>query len=129
MHNQVRSEINVTPLVDVAMVVLITFMVVTPLVNQGPDVSLPATHHPEHLADQDVRRTEVTLRADGTVFIDDLPIPRAALGGALHGRAREDSTVVVRADHRLPYREVREVLELLAAIGAKNAALETRNSR
>jgi biopolymer transport protein ExbD len=129
MHSQVRSEINVTPLVDVAMVVLIIFMVVTPLVNQGPDVSLPVTRHPEHLADEDSQRTDVTLRADGTVFIDDLPIPRAALGGALHGRNRADSTVVVRADYRLPYHEVREVLELLAAAGAKNADLETRNSR
>jgi hypothetical protein len=49
----------------------------------------------------------VTLRADGTVFLDDLPIPRAALGGALHGRNRA----------------------LLAAAGAQTAALETRNSR
>jgi biopolymer transport protein ExbD len=125
MHSQIRSEINVTPLVDVAMVVLIIFMVVTPLVSQGPDVALPATSHPEQLA-EDTQRTDVTLRADGTVFVDDLPIPRAALEGALRGRNAAASTVVVRADHRLPYREVREVLELLAATGSKDAALETR---
>ena len=125
MHSHIRSDINVTPLVDVAMVVLIIFMVVTPIVSQGPDVALPATHQPERLAD-DTERTDVTLRADGTVFVNDLPIPRAALEGALRGRNRADSTVVVRADHRLPYREVREVLELLAATGSQGAALETR---
>ena len=124
MSNQVRSDINVTPLVDVAMVVLIIFMVVTPLVTQGPDVALPMTRHPERFAD-DAQRTNLTLRADGTVFFDDLPMPRAALEGALRGLNLVDSTVIVRADHRLPYGEVRDVLALLATAGSKNAGLET----
>jgi biopolymer transport protein TolR len=124
MATQVRSEINVTPLVDVAMVVLIIFMVVAPLIKNGPDVSLPETYHPEKLAET-AKRIALTLRADGTVFLDELPLPRTALLGALRGRNLDGAEILLRADGRLPYGVVRETLELLAGAGFKSAGLET----
>jgi biopolymer transport protein TolR len=128
MTTQVRSEINVTPLVDVAMVVLIIFMVVTPLIKHGPDVSLPETPHPEAIA-ENAGRIALTLRADGSVFLDELPLPRTALLGALRGRDLEGAEILVRADGRLPYGEVRDVLEMLADAGLKSAGLETVRAR
>lgn len=124
MAIQVRSEINVTPLVDVAMVVLIIFMVVAPMIKNGPDVTLPETRHPEKLAD-DARRIALTLRADGSLFLDEMPLPRPALEGALRGRDLEGAEILLRADARLRYAAVRETLELLAGLGFQSAGLET----
>ncbi len=121
MPTRVRSEINVTPLVDVAMVVLIIFMVVAPLIGRGPDVNLPETRRPQTLAEGE-KHLSLTLRADGTVFLDELPLPRAALLGALRGFDLDGTQILLRADGRLPYGEVREVLELLAARAGRRPA-------
>ena len=59
------------------------------------------------------------------MFLDEMPIERGALRGALRGRSLDGAAILVRADGRLPYGEVREVLELLAGEGVKSAGLET----
>src|SRR5947208_13099773 len=64
----VRSEINVTPLVDVCLVLLIIFMVMTPLIQAGVKVDLPKTAKTHSLADQDEQLT-VTVQEDGTVWV------------------------------------------------------------
>lgn len=124
MAIQVRSEINVTSLVDVAMVVLIIFMVVAPLIKNGPDVALPETSRPDKLGES-ARRIALTLRADGSLFLDEMPLPRPALPGALRGRDLAGAEILLRADRRLRYGAVRETLALLAGLGFESAALET----
>jgi len=122
----VRSEINVTPLVDVCLVLLIIFMVVTPLLGDGA-AELPETSHPAKLGD---RRDDVvvTIRRDRTVLIDDKPIAAAALRSALHDIHENSAArqLVVRADRSLAYNEVRDVLRAANEGGFSGAGLATK---
>ena len=75
----VRSEINVTPLVDVCLVLLIIFMVVTPLVYKQTDVQLPRTPGPGEIGQVD-RQIKVAILEDGRIQIDGLPSARSSEG-------------------------------------------------
>lgn len=126
-ENAVRSEINVTPLVDVCLVLLIIFMVVTPLLQEGVDVQLPETANPERMP-EGAQQVDVTVKLDGSVFIAQLWVPRDDLPRALadlHAQ-RPDGRVVVKADRRLAYREVRDVMRLVNEAGFSGVGVETR---
>jgi biopolymer transport protein ExbD len=109
----VRSEINVTPLVDVCLVLLIIFMLVMPMLTKS-DVLLPETRTaPPIPAEQD--RLNLRLHLDGSVQVEGRRVPAADLPDALatlHATAR-DRTVFLEADRRLRYQEV---LRLVAAL-------------
>jgi biopolymer transport protein ExbD len=126
MRTDLRAEINVTPLVDVCLVLLIIFMLVTPLLT--PPVELPATPEPEAFA-AEAPRTKITVAAGPPVrvTVDDDRTPLSdpaleALLAALHaqGPGRE---IVLRADRRLPYGEVKRVLKAIQGAGFKNVGL------
>jgi len=122
----VRAEINVTPLVDVCLVLLIIFMVVTPLLGNGA-AELPETSHPAKLGE---RRDDlvVTVKGDQTVLVDEKPIAAAALRAVLrdvHERSAARQ-LVVRADRRLAYGQVREVLRAANESGFSGAGLATK---
>src|SRR5512145_1529404 len=70
------GEINVTPLVDVVLVLLLVFMVTAPMMSRGIDVSLPVANQPQN---QPIDRVTVSVQADGRVFIADKPIHMALL--------------------------------------------------
>ena len=121
---QARSEINVTPLVDVVLVLLIIFMVVTPMLHRGVHIDLPETaHHQKH---QDTgEQLVVSVRGDGT-YIETEKLE----GEALMARLRKELTsssrpVHIRADRSLNYGAVRKVLEDVHAAGAQQVALGT----
>ena len=118
----VRSEINVTPLVDVCLVLLIIFMVVTPLVYKQTDVQLPRTPGPGEIGQVD-RQIKVAILEDGRIQIDGLPVPRAHLAGTLTGMYSPDRPVLVEGDRRLSYGEVRGILELIQRAGFRQVGL------
>ena len=71
--DQVRNEINVTPLVDVCLVLLIIFMVILPMLTRGREVAVPLTKH--HSKDKDTRQPIVAIDKDGKVYVDKELVP------------------------------------------------------
>ena len=119
------SEINVTPLVDVMLVLLIIFMISAPLLTVGVPLQLPKT---EAGAMQD--QTEpltISIRADGTVFLNKTEVPFASLSPALHDMAGSGMTrpIYVRADGRATYAVVAQVMAALSSSGFTNIYLIT----
>mgnify|MGYP006332696453 CR=1 FL=1 len=110
------GEINVTPLVDVVLVLLLVFMVTAPMMSRGIDVSLPVANQPQ-IPPAD--RITVSIRADGRVFIADQPVNVALLEDSLRGltSGRPDSVVYLRADESLRYADVIRVLDVIKRAG------------
>jgi biopolymer transport protein TolR len=125
-ENNIRGDINVTPLVDVCLVLLIIFMVVTPLLQKGVDVSLPETTDPAKMPEGSKQLT-VSIKSDGSVFVQQNWVPDNNLPAALkeiHDQT-PDKTVVVKADKRLKYKRVRQVMRLLNEAGFSRVGLVT----
>ena len=111
------SEINVTPLVDVMLVLLIVFMISAPLLTAGVPVELPKTEAGS-LQDQAEPLT-VTIRANGQVFVKDDQVPFASLSPRLHEMAGPNTTkpIYVRADGKAAYAIVAQVMASLSTSG------------
>lgn len=115
------AEINVTPLVDVCLVLLIIFMVVTPMIVHGVPVSLPKAGTAEALARQPLH---VTLTADATVFVGSRVLRLDEVRGALESeRAVADRPLVVRADKSVAYGEVAKLLARCREAGFSDVGL------
>jgi biopolymer transport protein TolR len=123
----VRSEINVTPLVDVCLVLLIIFMVVTPMLQQGVDVALPQTVLPERMPEGG-KQLDVAIKQDGTVYVGAQYVPKDNLLPTLRDLYNQspDKDVVIKADERLKYKDVREVMQLVNRAGFTGAGIETQ---
>ncbi|MGP6087330.1 protein TolR [Antarctobacter jejuensis] len=123
---QPMAEINVTPFVDVMLVLLIIFMVAAPLLTVGVPVELPKTAAQALPSDPQEPLT-VTLSADGTVLIQSTEVPRDELVGRLRAIAaeRSDDRVYLRADGSVPYEQVAQVMGALNAGGFSSIGLVT----
>jgi biopolymer transport protein ExbD len=110
------GEINVTPLVDVVLVLLLVFMVTAPMMSRGIDVSLPVANQPQ-IPQED--RITVSIRADGRVFVADQPVNIAILEDRLRGltSGSPDSVVYLRADEGLRYGDVIRVVDVIKRAG------------
>lgn len=109
---EMKGDINVTPLVDVCLVLLIIFMVVTPMLQQGVDVMLPTGPHAEKKPGQEGDLI-ISLKQDGTVFIGDDWIPDRNLVTFLRAEHQKDPArnVMLKADKRINFGKVREVMK------------------
>ncbi len=123
---EVRSQINVTPLVDVCLVLLIIFMVVTPMLQKGVDVALPETHQPEKMPENSKQLT-ISVKQDGSVFVNQNWIPDDQLAAQLKSIHEQtpDKSVVLKGDRRLKYKKVREVMKLVNEAGFSHVGLVT----
>ncbi|HEX8255647.1 MAG TPA: biopolymer transporter ExbD, partial [Thermoanaerobaculia bacterium] len=103
-----KSEINVTPLVDVCLVLLIIFMVVTPMLQQGVDVMLPAGPHAEKKPGKQ-EDLIVSVKADGSVFVGQDWIPDKNLATYLTAEHQKDParSVLLKADRRINFGKIR----------------------
>jgi biopolymer transport protein TolR len=122
------AEINVTPFVDVMLVLLIVFMVAAPLMVQGVPVDLPKTSATKL---EKVRKPMVvTLAPDGALYIRDEQVDRGGLVNRLIAlRSQEGDTVVyVRADRKVPYGEVMEILGRVGETGYQRVSLLSQPS-
>ena len=118
MVADVKSDINVTPLVDVCLVMLIIFMVVTPMLQKGVDVQLPQTNQPEKIPEGQKQLT-ISIKQDGHVFVKDNWVPDENLEAALAQIHSEtpDKDVVIKGDKRLKYRQVRKLMQQINEAG------------
>ena len=126
----VRSEINVTPLVDVCLVLLIIFMVVAPILHAGVKVDLPKTVNAVSLPGESKQLT-VTVAADGGVFVRSARVSVADLPALLvqiH-TAEPDRDVIVRGDRHLQYEMMCEVLTALNRAGFVHLGLVTETAK
>ena len=125
-HTELITKVNVTPLVDVALVLVIILLVTAPLMSATDmPVNLPGAHTREA---EDESNISITRTTDGSLAVDKLKVTRGTLMPALRSRlARNgDALVVVRADIGTPYSEVREILATARQAGAKRLAIATR---
>jgi biopolymer transport protein TolR len=119
-----EPEINVTPLVDVVLVLLIIFMVIAPNLQEGTPVLLPEVQATDDKAKTE--GTEVVLAADGTLYLDDTALERDQLMAALQVLLKEqpDKPLVVKADATLPYGDVRNVFASVQRLGFRNVSMK-----
>jgi len=122
----VMSEINVTPFVDVMLVLLIIFMVAAPLLTVGVPVELPETAAEALPAEQEEPLT-ITLTVDGLILIQTTETPRDRLIPKLRAIAAErvDDKLYLRADGGIPYAEIMQIMGALNAAGFRNIGLVT----
>jgi biopolymer transport protein TolR len=120
------AEINVTPFVDVMLVLLIVFMVAAPLLTVGVDVDLPKTAAGA-LPSESEEPLTVTLTAEGTIVIQTTETPETEFLTRLRGIAQEraDDKVFLRADGTIPYARVMQVMGAMNAAGFDNIGLVT----
>ncbi|MEN3951593.1 protein TolR [Iodidimonas sp. SYSU 1G8] len=119
------SQINVTPFVDVMLVLLIIFMVAAPLLSTGVKVDLPQTKS-KPLSEED-KPLSVSLAGDGKLFINDTEVEINSLTERLRAIAEgsTETRIFVRADQGLPYGQVMEVMSTINAAGFNKVALVT----
>jgi len=123
------GEINVTPLVDVMLVLLIIFMVTAPLLTQGVNIDLPEADAPS--LQQNVEPLVITIRANGNIFIQKHAIDIKQLAPRIQAmrKAKPDLPVFIRGDAKTPYGRVAAVMALLESSGIKKVGLVTEPHR
>jgi len=122
-----KADINVTPLVDVVLVLLIIFMVVTPLIASGVAVDLPRTSHHDRTADEG-KDIIVSVTMDKRIYVGSTRVPQAEdVGNAVGVERRRfpEKSVFVKGDSRAPYGVIRQVMESLHATGIDDVVLGT----
>ncbi len=119
------SEINVTPFVDVMLVLLIVFMITAPLLTVGVPVELPRTEAKQLESETDP--LTISIKADGAVYVQETAVDREALVAQMRAISREgyDRRVFIRADANAPYGLVADVMARLSTAGFRNLGLVT----
>ena len=129
--SKMQSSINVTPLVDVVLVLLIIFMVMAPQMRKGPEVRLPKTEKPSQQGDER-GRILVSIDQAGGLWINNKPVAPEQFGDVLHAAvaAETDPKIVIRGDAKLNFGPVREAMQAIEQAGFRGVGLiaKGRNS-
>src|SRR5882757_110433 len=125
-RGQFVSQINVTPLVDVMLVLLVIFMVTAPIIQQGVEVNLPKVRA-QALEGKD-EQFVVSITKPGEIFLNDAKLSAAELTDKLKaiGQERPDRQVFIRADDAVPYGDVIRTMAAIKAAGIENVGMVTQ---
>ena len=121
----VISEINITPFVDVLLVLLIIFMVAAPMLTSSVDINLP--QGVETANEEKLQTITVSVKSDGTIFLQDDPIKSSILTSRLKEISANNFTrkIFVRADKSLDYGKVMDVVKTISVAGFAQVVLVT----
>ena len=125
-----NSNINVTPLVDVVLVLLIIFMVVTPMLQKGVPINLPVTEEPERTPDTE-KQLQISVKSDGTVYLGSEVVRKDQVESELkniHERT-PDREIAVKGDRSVKYGAVLDVLKSCREVGFNNVGLIAQPKR
>ena len=118
------AEINITPLVDVVLVLLVIFMISAPVLQSGIEVNVPRTRTVKEITEQ---RLVVTIDRDQQVFLNDQPINIHELTTRLHdGPDPAHRTIYLRADQRVPFGAFASVMDAVKQAGITNVSIVTQ---
>ncbi len=125
-NRKMVSEINVTPLVDVMLVLLVIFMITAPMLAEGVEVNLPYAADAETI-DIDEDLLIVTMKKDGQVFLGETRLPTDRVKEILSNnpRLKREKLLYLHADQDLPYRQIVQIMATLKAAGAESINLVT----
>ncbi len=125
-ENQLYDEINITPMLDLAYVLLVIFIIMTTASVQGVKVDTPQTLNAAPLAKPQMRA--ITVTSDGTIYLDAYPVDMASLEQRLaeYKSGNPDLPVVLKADAAAHYEKVSEVLEICKKIDITEVGLITK---
>lgn len=125
-EKDVYDEINVTPMLDLAYVLLIIFIILTTATVQGIKVNLPKASQQPSLAQNKTKA--ITITADGTIYLDTFPVTMPQLEGLLrqYKAATPDLPVIIKADSNIQYQKVVDVLDLLGRLDITHLGLVTQ---
>jgi len=129
---KVNSNINVTPMVDVMLVLLIIFMVITPMLQKGQLVNLAQTNNPVNMPDADKEDALlVAVMKDGRIFFDTQMVSPEVLTQKVKDKLanRSDKTVYVKADARARYKSVVDVVDDVRSAGVDQLGLLTEQKK
>ena len=118
-----KSEINVTPLVDVVLVLLIIFMVVIPILQMGYPVDTPPENKTAAVVPPSADQLIVRMDRDGRTYLNKEEVPMAQFGGRLKQMNRGKKIVFFAADGEIPYGQVAEFMDLCRNNGAEKLGI------
>jgi biopolymer transport protein TolR len=119
------AEINITPLVDVVLVLLVIFMITAPVLQSGIEVNVPKTRTVKQITEQ---RMVVTIDRDQHVFLNDQPINIHQLAAKLHqpGVDTSKQAIYLRSDERVPFGAFANVMDAVKQAGITNVSIVTQ---
>jgi biopolymer transport protein TolR len=121
-NRTVLSEINVTPFVDVMLVLLVIFMVTAPLLQQGVDVNLPKAKGKDLPMDE---RISLVIKRDRTIYMNDTPVSMQEMRQKLGAVSRLNPNVFLKADKDVPYGLVVEIMGEIKEAGIEKLGMVT----
>jgi biopolymer transport protein TolR len=124
-HRAVLSEINVTPLVDVMLVLLIIFMVTAPLLQQGVDVNLPKAKGKDLPTEE---RITLVIKRDGKIYMNDTPVSTSDMRKKLQAISKLNPNVFLKADRDISYGLVVQVMGEVKDAGIEKLGMITEPS-
>src|SRR4051812_8890573 len=125
-----NADINVTPLVDVCLVLLIIFMVVTPMLQKGVPVNLPVAEDPEKTPDTE-KQLQISVKSDGTVYLGSTVVRKEQVQTELESihQKSPDREIAVKGDKQVKYGAVLDVLKACREVGFNNVGLIAQPKR
>jgi biopolymer transport protein ExbD/biopolymer transport protein TolR len=126
---KVNSNINVTPMVDVMLVLLIIFMVITPMLQNKVAINLATVENPTNMPDADKEDAiVVAVTRDGKIYLGQNPVDPAQLGSLVRDKLADktDKMIYVRADERAQYKVVEDAIDDVRTAGVEEVGLLTQ---